>query len=328
MEDFDESLYHVWQANLNVLTGSPGGASRLARMMTLFAVVHEADRGGAARFQRGVRARRRNGDGPAAALDGRAPQRRPTFPPTPSAQWTRKRPSRCFAARRIPAPKRAGAARPGAAAFTDRSDAPRRRSGPSAGRDEPTRSAFQAESRTAGAGFAAPGAATGAAAARRHEPKAEELIASDKLSDAVEGRLVRASRTDRQAREAVAAACGEARGAAFEPGRARGGRIDDVLFARSRFGVVLRSVRLGVHGDRIAGGEGFFQRFVEQILFVLRCSGAAACFVRSSRLAFFMARSVMRGHRRFNIAAASQLCRAASALIPGGNPRGARPSTF
>jgi hypothetical protein len=34
MEDFDEALYHVWQANLNVLTGSPGGASRLARMMT------------------------------------------------------------------------------------------------------------------------------------------------------------------------------------------------------------------------------------------------------------------------------------------------------
>lgn len=34
MEDFDESLYHVWQANLDVLTGSAGGASRLARMMT------------------------------------------------------------------------------------------------------------------------------------------------------------------------------------------------------------------------------------------------------------------------------------------------------
>jgi hypothetical protein len=34
MEDFDESLYVVWRANLKVLTGSPGGASRLARMMT------------------------------------------------------------------------------------------------------------------------------------------------------------------------------------------------------------------------------------------------------------------------------------------------------
>ncbi|WP_232316799.1 hypothetical protein [Candidatus Burkholderia verschuerenii] len=33
MEDFDETLFLVWRANLKVLTGSPGGAGRLARMM-------------------------------------------------------------------------------------------------------------------------------------------------------------------------------------------------------------------------------------------------------------------------------------------------------
>src|SRR5205823_9808000 len=33
MEDFDETLFVVWRANLNVLTGSAGGAARLARMM-------------------------------------------------------------------------------------------------------------------------------------------------------------------------------------------------------------------------------------------------------------------------------------------------------
>ncbi|GAB5095303.1 hypothetical protein P9250_14245 [Caballeronia sp. LP006] len=34
MEDFDETLFVVWRANLNVLVGSPGGAARLARMMS------------------------------------------------------------------------------------------------------------------------------------------------------------------------------------------------------------------------------------------------------------------------------------------------------
>lgn len=33
MEDFDETLFVVWRANLSVLVGSPGGAGRLARMM-------------------------------------------------------------------------------------------------------------------------------------------------------------------------------------------------------------------------------------------------------------------------------------------------------
>jgi hypothetical protein len=34
MEDFDESLYLVWRANLNVLAGSPAGGARIARMMS------------------------------------------------------------------------------------------------------------------------------------------------------------------------------------------------------------------------------------------------------------------------------------------------------
>jgi hypothetical protein len=34
MEDFDETLFLVWRANLNVLVGSAGGAGRLARMMS------------------------------------------------------------------------------------------------------------------------------------------------------------------------------------------------------------------------------------------------------------------------------------------------------
>ncbi|BAN24929.1 putative uncharacterized protein [Caballeronia insecticola] len=33
MEDFDETLFLVWRANLGVLVGTPGGAGRLARMM-------------------------------------------------------------------------------------------------------------------------------------------------------------------------------------------------------------------------------------------------------------------------------------------------------
>jgi hypothetical protein len=33
MEDFDETLYVVWRANLNVLAASPAGGARLARMM-------------------------------------------------------------------------------------------------------------------------------------------------------------------------------------------------------------------------------------------------------------------------------------------------------
>jgi hypothetical protein len=33
MEDFDETLFVVWRANLTMLVGSPGGAGRLARMM-------------------------------------------------------------------------------------------------------------------------------------------------------------------------------------------------------------------------------------------------------------------------------------------------------
>ncbi|SAK96773.1 hypothetical protein AWB77_05651 [Caballeronia fortuita] len=33
MEDFDETLFIVWRNNLNVLVGTPGGAARLARMM-------------------------------------------------------------------------------------------------------------------------------------------------------------------------------------------------------------------------------------------------------------------------------------------------------
>jgi hypothetical protein len=33
MEDFDETLFLTWRANLNVLVGTPGGAGRLARMM-------------------------------------------------------------------------------------------------------------------------------------------------------------------------------------------------------------------------------------------------------------------------------------------------------
>jgi hypothetical protein len=33
MEDFDETLYVVWRANLNVLAGSSAGAARIARMM-------------------------------------------------------------------------------------------------------------------------------------------------------------------------------------------------------------------------------------------------------------------------------------------------------
>jgi len=33
MEDFDETLFVVWRMNLNVLVGTPGGAARLARMM-------------------------------------------------------------------------------------------------------------------------------------------------------------------------------------------------------------------------------------------------------------------------------------------------------
>lgn len=33
MEDFDETLFVVWRSNLNVLVGTPGGAGRLARMM-------------------------------------------------------------------------------------------------------------------------------------------------------------------------------------------------------------------------------------------------------------------------------------------------------
>lgn len=33
MEDFDETLYVVWRANLNVLADSPAGGSRIARMM-------------------------------------------------------------------------------------------------------------------------------------------------------------------------------------------------------------------------------------------------------------------------------------------------------
>src|SRR5471030_2472627 len=34
MEDFDETLYLVWRANLNVLAGSPAGGARIARMMS------------------------------------------------------------------------------------------------------------------------------------------------------------------------------------------------------------------------------------------------------------------------------------------------------
>jgi len=34
MEDFDETLYVVWRANLNVLAGSPAGGARIARMMS------------------------------------------------------------------------------------------------------------------------------------------------------------------------------------------------------------------------------------------------------------------------------------------------------
>ncbi len=34
MEDFDETLYTIWRANLNMLAGSPAGGGRIARMMS------------------------------------------------------------------------------------------------------------------------------------------------------------------------------------------------------------------------------------------------------------------------------------------------------
>ena len=105
MEDFDETLYLVWQANLNVLAGSPAGGARIARMMSFspsyMKLILAGRRDFSEEFVRGVE----TATGlPPRWLDERRDRR--DIPPETQRAMDEETPAAVFRGNAHPAPKR------------------------------------------------------------------------------------------------------------------------------------------------------------------------------------------------------------------------------